>query len=230
VLDDLRARLRAWRPVELTGVPGWDRGTEPGYLADLIGYWAEHYDWRAHEERIRALPWALAGGLRVVHQRAQDPDAAAVVLLHGWPDSVLRYSRVLPLLTDVHVVVPALPGYPFAAPLEERDLSSADMSEYVARAMAELGYERYVVSAGDIGRGVSLGLAERYRERVTALHATDLPLSPSQDAVELTAEERDHHTFIQRWLLTEGAYLLEQRTRPHTLAVALGDSPAGLAA
>lgn len=35
LLHDLRARLRAWRQVEGTGVPGWNRGTEPGYLADL---------------------------------------------------------------------------------------------------------------------------------------------------------------------------------------------------
>ncbi|WP_324273529.1 epoxide hydrolase N-terminal domain-containing protein [Blastococcus brunescens] len=75
VLDDLRARLRAWRPVELTGDHGWERGTDPGYLADLVSTWAEDYDWREHEQRIRALPWALAGGLRVVHQRAADPDA-----------------------------------------------------------------------------------------------------------------------------------------------------------
>ncbi|HEY0401392.1 MAG TPA: hypothetical protein VGD09_05190 [Blastococcus sp.] len=68
-----------------------------------------------------------------------EPDATAVVLLHGWPDSVLRYQRVLPLLTDVHVVVPALPGYPFAAPLAEKNLSSADMATVVAGALAELG-------------------------------------------------------------------------------------------
>jgi len=35
--------------------------------------------------------------------------------LHGWPDSVLRFQKVLPLLSDVHVIAPALPGYPFAA-------------------------------------------------------------------------------------------------------------------
>ena len=230
VLDDLRARLRAWRPVELTGDHGWERGTEPGYLADLVATWAEEYDWREHEQRIRALPWALAGGLRVVHQRAQDPDAPAVVLLHGWPDSVLRYERVLPLLTDVHVVVPALPGYPFAAPLQERDLSGEGMAEHVAAAMAALGYERYVVSAGDIGRMTALGLATRYRERVSALHVTDLPLAPRPGAGPPSDEELEHRASASGWLMSNGAYLLAQRTRPHTLAVALGDSPAGLAA
>ena len=56
MLDDLRERLRAWRRVSLTGVPGSDCGTEPGYLADLVTSWAEDYNWRPHEDQIRALP------------------------------------------------------------------------------------------------------------------------------------------------------------------------------
>lgn len=229
VLDDLRARLRAWRRVPLTGVPGWDRGTEPDYLADLIGTWAGDYDWRPHERRIRSLPWHRTRRMRMVHRRAADAGAPAVVLLHGWPDSVLRFERVLPLLDDVHVVVPALPGYPFSPPLDERDLSSADMSGLVAEAVAELGYERYVVSAGDIGRGVALALAARHPDRVAALHITDLPL-PVLGEAPPSEEERDHQERFARWRATDGAYLVQQATRPHTLAVGLGDSPAGLAA
>lgn len=33
-----------------------------------------------------------------------------------------------------------------------------------------------------------------------------------------------------RWQDTEGGYMHLQRTKPHTVAVGLGDSPAGLAA
>ena len=232
VLDDLRARLRAWRTVPLTGVPGWDRGTEPGYLAELVRSWAEDYDWRPHEDRIRALPWARAAGLRLMHQRAADPDATAVVLLHGWPDSVLRYERVLPLLEDLHVVVPALPGYPFALPTADADLSSADMAEVVAAAMDELGYRRYVVSGGDIGRGVAMALAANHAGRVAALHVTDVPAaaSLSADPATLSADELDLRERVKHWRATEGGYMTEQSTKPHTLAVALGDSPAGLAA
>jgi pimeloyl-ACP methyl ester carboxylesterase len=232
VLDDLRDRLRAFRRVETTGTAGWDRGTEPEYLADLLATWADDYDWRPHEARIRALPWARTSRMRVVHQRAADDRATAVVLLHGWPDSVLRYERVLPLLTDVHVVVPALPGYPFAAPLHERSLSSADMAELVAEAMAELGHGRYVVSGGDIGRGVAMALAATHPDRVAALHVTDVPPATAStgDPATMTDDERDHRARISQWRAAEGGYMHEQATKPHTLAVALGDSPAGLAA
>ena len=232
VLEDLRARLRAWRRVQTTGVPGWERGTDDEWLVGLVDYWAEDYDWRVHEEKIRALPWEIAGSLRVVHQRAADPDMTAVLLLHGWPDSVLRFERVLPLLGDVHVVAPPLPGYPFAAPYPERDLSSAEMAGPIAEAMTALGYERFVVSAGDIGRGVATALASQHPDRVAALHLTDVPLNSATlaDASTGTEEERAYLDSVEQWRTTDGAYLHQQATRPHTLAVGLGDSPVGLAA
>jgi microsomal epoxide hydrolase len=47
VLDDLRERLARTRwPVAVEGV-GWDRGTDPAYLRELVAYWQDGYDWRA---------------------------------------------------------------------------------------------------------------------------------------------------------------------------------------
>ena len=217
VLDDLHARIRNYRSVAGTGVPGWGRGTERGYLTELLTAWAD-YDWRPQEERIQALPWEMAGGLRLVHQRTADPAATAVVLLHGWPDSVLRYQRALPLLTDVHVVVPALPGYPFAAPVPEHDLSSTDMAALVGQAMAELVYQHYVVSGGDIGRDVATALTVGRPEAVSALHLTDAAHSVMSvgEPAQMSEDDRDLWDRAQRWRATEGGYLTEQATKPHT--------------
>lgn len=55
-VDDLRTRLRAYRRVGLPPGLGWTRGVPGDYLADLITQWADAYDWREHEARIRALP------------------------------------------------------------------------------------------------------------------------------------------------------------------------------
>ena len=145
---------------------------------------------------------------------------------------MLRFERVLPLLGDVHVVAPPLPGYPFAAPYPERDLSSGEMAGPIAEAMTALGYERFVVSAGDIGRGVATALASQHPDRVAALHLTDVPLNSATlaDASTGTEEERAYLDSVEQWRTTDGAYLHQQATRPHTLAVGLGDSPVGLAA
>jgi pimeloyl-ACP methyl ester carboxylesterase len=235
VLVDLRARLRAFRPVPTAVGHGWDRGVDRDHLASLLTYWAEGYDWREHERRLRALPWVdlddEAVPVRAIHQPAGE-DAPAVVLLHGWPDSVLRFERVLPLLSDLNVVVPALPGFPFAAPVPEGGLPTAAMAEGIGRAVAELGYRRYVVSAGDVGSDVAEALAVARPQEVAALHLTDVSqyrflVDPPTD---LSEREQEYLRRGHQWQATEGGYMHEQSTRPQTLAVGLGDSPAGLAA
>ncbi len=235
VLADLRSRLRSTRAIPLVEGVGWERGTDPDYLSDLVAFWAERYDWSAHEAQLLAHPWATAGhgddALRVIQQAAAD-SAPAVVLLHGWPDSFLRFERVLPLLGEVTVVVPCLPGFPYSYPSTKPGMSTARMADLVAAAMAELGHERYVVSGGDIGSSVAEHLAAAHPDRVAALHLTDIPYTHlfTVDRSELSSEENDYLAAGQRWQFAEGAYALEQSTKPHTLAAGLGDSPAGLAA
>lgn len=235
VLDDLRARVRATRRVAVPAAAGWAGGVDPDSLTTLLTSWAEDYDWRTHEERVRALPWvrtATGGAIRSVHQRSSTAEAVAVVLLHGWPDSVLRFERVLPLLEDLHVVVPALPGYPFAEPWTGPPASTSAMAKAVAGVMEELGHERYVVSGGDIGSSVAEGLAALCPGRVGALHLTEVPYRHmfTVDEADLSEPERACLAAGRRWQRTEAAYALEQASKPSTLAVGLGDSPAGLAA
>ena len=234
LLDDLRARLRSTRRVPLPEGVGWSRGTDADYLADLLASWAT-FDWRPQEERLRALPWVRTGagptGLRSLRD-GPGGDAPTVVLLHGWPDSFLRFERVLPLLDDLDVVVPCLPGYPYADVLTTPGMSAAQQARVVAAGLAELGVERYVVSGGDVGSSVAEHLAAQQPEHVAALHLTDIPYTHlfSVDPAALTEPEQAFLQAGQQWQMAEGAYALEQTTRPHTLAVGLGDSPAGLAA
>lgn len=235
VLDDLRSRLQRFRPVATAGDHGWGRGVDPTYLAELIDYWVNEYDWRKHEQRIRSMPWVTVNGgfapIRAIHQRAER-DATAVVLLHGWPDSVLRFVRLLPLLTDLNVVVPCLPGFPFSLPVPGNGLSSTAMAEAVAKAMAELGYRRYVISAGDVGCDVAEALAASHPQHVSAMHLTDVSQYHflANPPTDLSASEKEYVRYGHHWQATEGGYMHEQSTKPQTVAVGLGDSPAGLAA
>ena len=235
-LDDLRRRVRSTRRQSLPAREGWARGVDDPFLDTLLQRWAEDYDWREHEQRIRSLPWLSTGSgeteLRMVHRRSADAAAPVVLLLHGWPDSVLRFERLLPRLTGYHVVAPALPGFPFAAPLTTTGMSVARMAEIVAAAMQELGYERYTVSGGDIGGDVAELLAASYPDRVSSLHLTNV--SPRHryfvDPAGLPADAAAYLDRAGQWIRAEGGYIAEQSTRPNTLAVGLGDSPAGLSA
>lgn len=234
-LSDLHARIRNTR---LTANP-WGADASKGLLTSelqsLLTYWADGYDWRANEARIQSLPWEVIGSgegaLRMIHQRSTNPSAPVIVLLHGWPDSVLRFERILPLLTDFHVVVPALPGFPFSTPLAEA-VSARRIAEIVAGALMELAYEHYTVSGADVGSAIGEILAAEHPDRVDGLHlanvaaahvATADPGTLPEDAVAYLSE-------LNAWRRTEAGFIAEQSTRPNTLIAALGDSPAGLLA
>lgn len=235
-LDDLQRRLAATRRARLPQGVGWARGTDVDFLTELLTHWRNHYDWRAHEARIQQLPWQAVGAgeraMHVLHQRAAAADAPVVVLLHGWPDSVLRFERVLPLLRDAHVVAPALPGFPFAPALTTPGMTTAAMAAMLADALHTLGYARYVISGGDVGADVAEQLAALQPQRVAALHLTNIsPLhAVFANRAELDAAGQAYLDQVALWQRKEGAYIAQQSTRPHTLAPALADSPAGLAA
>ncbi|MGI3785874.1 MAG: epoxide hydrolase family protein [Janthinobacterium lividum] len=235
-LEDLRDRLRRYRAVSLPPGHGWDRGVDSDFLAGLLVYWLETYDWRRYEAQIRALPWVRTSGggvpLRGVHQRGGTGDQPAVLLLHGWPDSVLRFTKVLPLLDGVDVVVPALPGFPLAVPLDSPGVRPRAMAAACAALMTELGHPRFVVSAGDVGSEVADWLAADHPDQVAALHLTDVSQNRYRvdPPTDLSTEEQAYVDRGNAWHAVEGGYSHEQATKPHTLAVGLGDSPAGTSA
>ncbi|QGP89774.1 alpha/beta fold hydrolase [Gordonia sp. 135] len=235
-ISDLSSRLEHSRDAVLSSADAWSRGVPADFLQTLLRHWSRAFDWRVPEQRIRSYPWVRThiDGVPVtaIHQRATDPDAPVVVLLHGWPDSFLRFERVLPLLTDVHAVIPCLMGFPGAVGVSDRVATPQLMADQVAALMNALGYDRYVVSGGDVGSVVATHLATNHGDAVAALHLTDLPAIRVPEAIResLTESEQKYYRDARRWRSAEGGYLVEQATKPHTLAHALADSPAGLAA
>jgi microsomal epoxide hydrolase len=76
-LADLRRRLEGVRwPDEAPGA-GWIHGTSLAYMKELVAYWRDRYDWRAHETRLNA--WrqftAPVGGIDIhfIHEPGVGP-------------------------------------------------------------------------------------------------------------------------------------------------------------
>ncbi len=228
-LDDLRARLRATRwPDAVTD--GWSQGIPPAALRRLTDYWAEEFDWRAVEARLNELDHVMVDGIHAV--RAGTPGATPLLLVHGWPDSFVRFLAALPLIADrFELVIPSIPGYGFSEH-PAQGLGPVGVADRFAELMTELGHERFAVHGGDIGTQIADQLGLRHPERITALHLGDVPLRRMRGipAAELTDAEREWQVNGAAWELAEGGYSHVQRTKPHTLAAALNDSPAGLAA
>lgn len=231
-IDDLRSRLRATRWPDAVA-DDWSQGTAPGDLRRLVEYWAGEFDWRAVERRLNALDHVLVevDGARVHAIRAGTPGATPLLLVHGWPDSVLRFEKAIPLLASrFELVIPSVPGYGFSDKPTAR--SGADVvADRFAGLMTALGHERFGVHGADIGTTISEQLAMRYPQRVIGLHLGDIPMRRlrSLKPEQFTDAERQWFADTEVWDLDEGAYAHQQHSKPQTLAASLNDSPAGLA-
>jgi pimeloyl-ACP methyl ester carboxylesterase len=90
------------------------------------------------------------------------------------------------------------------------------------------GYERYAAHGSDLGAGVTGWLARDYPTKVAGIHLATPGLAVPADR-RSAAEERFAEA-VARWAMEEGGYMHEHATKPATLATALSDGPAGLAA
>lgn len=177
-----------------------------------------------------------------IHDRAERRDgreAIPLLLLHGWPGSFVQMLSLLPLLTDLDgsdapafdVVVPSLPGYGFSAIPDTRGMSAPRMAPLMHALMTEvLGYERYGLRSSDLGAGVASRIAADHGPSIIGTHTggTNPYLGPVPD--DLGPQEKAFVKAAQAWSQSEMAYAQEHSSKPQTLAYALNDSPAGLAA
>ncbi|MGC5222188.1 epoxide hydrolase family protein [Micromonospora sp. DT81.3] len=237
VLDDLAERLARTRwPDSITGgEDDWSWGTPLAALRSLVDRWADGYDWRRTEARLNALRHELheIDGVGIHLVRAGTPGATPLLLLHGWPDSFLRFEKAIPLLSErFDLVVPSIPGYGFSERPASPGFGPDRVADLLAATMSKLGFGSFGVHGGDIGSTIAEAVALRHPDRVIGLHLGDVPFwhRYTVDAATLDADE---NAFVQRmaeWFQTEGAYALLQRTKPQTLAYGLTDSPVALAA
>lgn len=247
-LDDLRRRLRDARPPTLAPAEPWQQGVDGAWLRELVAYWAGGFDWRALERALNRLPQFVADvdGQRVhfIHRRGAGPTPYPLVITHGWPGSVFEFDALLDRLCDpaafggdpddaFDVVVPSLPGFLFSPAPAAPGMSAFQVADRWAGLMAGLGYRRFGAQGGDIGAAVSVALGARHADRVDGVHLNYLPGSyePAIDpAAPLTDDEQAFLKQRTDWVAMEGGYAHVHATKPQTLAVALNDSPAGLAA
>lgn len=233
-LDHLRRRLaEATLPAQTAG-PDWSRGIPMALVEDLLTYWLDGFDWRAHERAINREQHRFyrdpSGDLIHFIQRPGDTNAVPVLVLHGWP---YTYAQMIPLIDaidGVHTMIaPSLPGFGHS-PASNDLFSARGIAQAMHRLMtAGLGHERYMVYGEDIGAPIADWMAALHPESVTGIVASHPSFSAqARPGKALTAEEQ---TFLDSTRdPLESGYAHLQGTRPDTLATALTDSPVGLLA
>jgi pimeloyl-ACP methyl ester carboxylesterase len=265
-VEDLRARIAATRfaerePVEdrtthPLGNTAPSQGVELATMEALVRYWGTKYDLRRIEARLNALPQFVTKiddlDIHFIHVKSRHENALPVILIHGWPGSVVEMLSVVGPLTDptahggkaedaFDVVIPSIPGYG----LSGKPTTSGWGPDHVASASVELmkrlSYTRFVAQGGDWGAVIVDLMGVQAPPELIGIHSnmpgvlppeiapgfTPLVVAPAPAG--LSAEEQRAYEQVT-YMYTKGiGYAVQMLLHPQTL-YGIADSPAGLAA
>jgi len=245
ILADLKRRLKNTRWPEQELVDDWSQGVPLDWTREMCRYWAEDYDWRAREARLNRFAQFKADvdglGVHFLHIRSRHPDAMPLIITHGWPGSVVEFTKVIEPLTDptahggdatdaFHVVCPSLPGFGFSDKPKAKGCGVERIASYWAGLMALLGYSSYGAQGGDWGSAVTSALGAQDSAHCVGIHIT-LAMGAQPDVTEQpTPEEARALKGLKYYRDWDSGYSKQQSTRPQTLGYGLTDSPSGQAA
>src|SRR5260370_37850710 len=150
-------------------------------MRSLASYWQKTYDWRAQEGRINRFDQFTTeiDGQRIhfIHQRSPRAGATPLLLIHGWPDSMVEFLEMIEPLTHpkspnmpaFHVIIPSLPGVGFSGPTKTSGWDTQRMARAFVVLMARLGYSRYAIQGGDWRSIIGQHIARQVPDRVIFL-------------------------------------------------------------
>ncbi|EGP86991.1 uncharacterized protein MYCGRDRAFT_71676 [Zymoseptoria tritici IPO323] len=211
-------------------------------------YWLNKYDWRKTEERINSFEnykATITGedgenlDIHFLALRSSKPDAVPVVLLHGWPGSVLEFLGMLDLARNKYksedlpytFIVPSLPGYAYSSgPSMKSESTCETMAYFVDKLMVGLGFgSGYIAQGGDIGSFVSRILGAQY-ESCKAVHVNFNIMQPPEGEAskDITAMEMKGLERAGQFNEQGSSYAMEHGQRPATIGLVLSTSPLAL--
>jgi pimeloyl-ACP methyl ester carboxylesterase len=250
-LDDLHQRLARTRWPNQADGPAWKYGADLAYLKHVQARWLNEYDWRSWEALLNKygnyrLP-VEGKNIYVMIERGSGRNPLPLVLLHGWPGSIVEFLHVIDPLAHPErhggrsedsftVIVPSLPGFGFSDGINA-PVPPGEIARRISVLIRDvLGVNRFVLQGGDWGAIIGSWLALDYPDGLIALHHNGPGLAgghappPAEGEDALTPLELDwmkrNETHREGWF----AYQQIQAQEPQTLAYGLTDSPIGLAA
>jgi len=246
-VEDLKRRLAQTRwPGELPG-EGWRRGVPIDYLRGLAEYWRSGYDWWRFEAELNGYPQfttTIDGQkLHFLYVRSPELDATPLMLIHGWPGSVVEFMDLIGPLADprahggdpadaFHLVIPSIPGHGFSQPLAGPGWGCNRIARAFTQLMRRLGYQRYGVQGGDVGAFLAPEMGRIDPARMLGVHVNSMVQIPSMPQILLgllTFSKADRRKLarFKNYRDDMMGYAQIQGTRPKTLAYGLTDSPVG---
>jgi epoxide hydrolase len=216
-LADLHRVLRTTRWPDVDGRPD---GVAVFRLRTVVHHWLHHYDWRTREGILNTSGCFTTtiddAAIDFLHVQSPRADALPLLLVHGWPGTVLDFRRLIHALTEpadsdaedrqpFHVVIPCLPGSGLSGAPPDYAWDLPRLASAWSGLMGRLGYDRWLAHGGGLGARLAAQLGLLRPEGLDAVHLA-------------TAEDSD------------SGWAAPPAKSSHAWDVALMDSPVGIAA
>jgi pimeloyl-ACP methyl ester carboxylesterase len=110
--------------------------------------------------------------VKIFYREAGQPDAPALLLLHGFPSASHMFRDLIPLLTDrFHLVAPDLPGFGQSDMPSRNDFTYTfdNLAKVIGGFTEVIGLQRFAIYIFDYGAPVGLRIATKHPERITAI-------------------------------------------------------------
>lgn len=244
-LEYLRQRLANSRWVDSAIDTSWKKGVPVKYLKKVADHWLNKFDWKKQEAMLNQFPQFITEiegqNIHYLHVKSPRSNATPLMLIHGWPGSFADFSKVIePLINPqtedqiaFDLVIPSIPGFGFSTPVKDKGWNMIRIATAFTTLMKQLGYEKFAVHGGDMGAGIvgiMSGVAA-YNLIGTHIHSdffavAGLGMFPAYSSI-FTSEENTRLERMKHYKKDGTAYLEIQSTRPHTIGIALSDSPIG---
>ena len=254
VIDDLRDRLRRTRWAADFANDDWGYGVNAGYLRPLVEYWAEEFDWFAHQAAMNRFDHYRVViddvPVHYLRQPGKGPNPVPLILTHGWPWTFWDYRDLIGPLSDpvafggdpadaFEVIVPSLPGFAFSTPLRKTGLNFWTTADLWQTLMTQvLGFPRYAAQGGDWGAMVTTQLGHKYADSLIGIQvsapmtlgafSSDRPYALLDGQLDkMPADMAAHAIAVERRI---ASHVTTHMLDPQTLAYAMHDSPVGMLA
>jgi pimeloyl-ACP methyl ester carboxylesterase len=249
-LDDLRERLG--RTIWPSTIAGQSYGGPALAQMRELTQAAASLDWRKKEAELNELPNFITEidgqDIHFIHVKSKQPGAIPLLLIHGWPGSVVEFvDHVGPLTAPAKhgaegaqafdVVIPSLPGVGFSGPTRDAGWNNLRIGKAFIELMGRLGYQRFALQGGDAGAIIGPEIGRLAPDKVIGIHLNAatigfMPMGPvsDADAASFTPAEKQRLAVMQEFMQVKFGFNLLQSNQPQLVAYAISDSPVGLMA